>query len=76
MSTYLIGLIVSDFKCIHAFAYLSNNRSVNVSACSRPNAVSFLNYALRSSIEILEYLENYCNISYPLPKLRKFLFLR
>jgi hypothetical protein len=66
MSTFIIGLIISDFNCITEPA----NLSLNITACSRPNAINQLRYALNASITILKYLESYCDFEYPLPKLR------
>jgi aminopeptidase N len=71
MSTYLVALVVSDFKCksgaVKPVAALQ--RSVNVSVCARPNAYDELGLAYSSAVKMLEFFENYFNISYPLTKL-------
>ena len=69
MSTYLVALVVSDFKCKNGIAKSSNNHSVNVSVCARPNAYDDLYLAYNSSIKLLEFFENYYNKTYPLKKL-------
>jgi hypothetical protein len=70
MSTFIIGLLISDFECTERkIANLTT--PLNVTACSRPDAINDLKYALNISTYIIEYLENFCNISYPLPKLRE-----
>ena len=68
MSTYLVALIVSDFKCIKSVAQPALSHHVDVSVCSRPEAVNQLNYALNVSTRILEFFESFYNIEYPLPK--------
>ena len=39
---------------------------------SRKSAIAQTTYALRIGIEILEYFEDYFNITYPLPKQGEF----
>ena len=68
MSTYLVALVVSDFVCIKTTATPAISKSVDVSVCARPNAVSQLEYALEASSRILEFFESFYNIKYPLPK--------
>ena len=68
MSTYLVALIVSDFKCIHSVAQPALSHHVDVSVCSRPEAINQLDYALNVSTRILEFFESFYNIEYPLPK--------
>ena len=72
MSTYLVALIISDFKCITSTAYPALSKSVSVSVCARPNAIDQLDYAMNNSIKILEYFETFYNVKYPLPKCGKF----
>ena len=62
MSTFIIGLLISDFECTQA----NWSKSFNVSACSRPNAIKQLDYALSISKNIIEYLEDFCDYSYPI----------
>jgi aminopeptidase N len=69
MSTYLVAVIVSDFKCMHTEAKPALSRQVSVSLCARPNAIEQLQYALNVSAKITEFFESYYNVRYPLPKL-------
>lgn len=68
MSTYLVALVVSDFKCIKTVARPSLFKPINVSLCARPNAISQLNFALNVTVKALEFFENLFEIVYPLPK--------
>lgn len=68
MSTYLVALVVSDFKCITSQAHPILSKNVSVSVCSRPNALDQLEYAMNNSLRILENFEKFYNIKYPLPK--------
>jgi aminopeptidase N len=72
MSTYLVALIISDFKCITSSANPILSKKISISACSRPNAIQELDYALKNSIKIIEYFESFYNIKYPLPKCGNF----
>lgn len=73
MSTYLVAVIVSDFKCIQSTAHPVLSRSVSVAVCARPNALEQLGLALNASVQLLEFFESYYNVTYPLPKLGKLL---
>lgn len=75
MSTYLVALIVSDFKCRNGFAYPPLSKNVSVSVCARANAYNQTKFAFDASIEILEYFEEFYNITYPLSKLGKFILI-
>ena len=68
MSTYLVALVISDFKCITQTAHPILSKNVSVSVCSRPNAIDQVDYAMKNAIPILEYFETFYNIKYPLPK--------
>jgi aminopeptidase N len=68
MSTYLVALIVSDFKCINAVAHPVFSKNVEINVCARPNAVDQISYALNVSIKLIEFFEEYYNTEYPLPK--------
>ena len=70
MSTFIVGLLISDFECTEP--RLANLATpLQVSACSRPDAINELKYALNMSTFIIEYLEKFCDFPYPLPKLRE-----
>lgn len=47
------------------------SENVDVSVCTRPNAVNQLGLALNASIDVLEFFEEFYNVAYPLPKLGK-----
>lgn len=62
MSTYLVAVIVSDFASV-----TSEDRRISVWA--RRSAIKDANYVVDQSQLILEQLEAYTGIRYPLPKL-------
>ena len=68
MSSYLVALLVSDFKCIKSVAHPIYSKNINVSVCARPNAIDQLSYALDVGVKVIEYFESYYNVEYPLPK--------
>ncbi len=72
MSSYLVALVVSDFKCKSGLAKPNASHSVNVSVCARPNAYDDLSLAYTSAVKMLEFFETYYNITYPLTKLSTF----
>jgi aminopeptidase N len=69
MSTYLVALLISDFKCKTGVAkgYISGN--INVTSCARENAIDLLDFGHNSSIQLIEFFERHYEIAYPLPKL-------
>ncbi|KAL3884512.1 hypothetical protein ACJMK2_024647 [Sinanodonta woodiana] len=64
MSTYLLAFIICDFDVI------TNTTSGNVTygAWARPAAIQQASYSLDVGVRILEYFEEYFNVTYPLPK--------
>lgn len=64
MSTYLVALIVSDFKSIS----IQNNR-IQLAVYARPNAINQTNYALSVMHPLLEFFEKTYGQKYQLPKL-------
>lgn len=71
MSTYLIGILLSDFYCTQVYEVdmpLSEN-NVDVRICARPTAADDLVVARDSALSILPTFEEYFNFSFPLPKL-------
>jgi aminopeptidase N len=72
MSTYLIAVVISDFKCRSTF-YTSKltNKNTTIEICAKPTASDQLDLAFNSSVSLLEFFETYYNVSYPLPKLGK-----
>jgi aminopeptidase N len=69
MSTYLIALIISDFKCKHGVARAGVTGTVDVKVCARPSAFNQLDYALKHTVLTLEMFEKYFGIKYNLSKL-------
>jgi len=64
MSTYLVALMVGDFKCIGADA-----DGTPVRVCSVPGREQYLKYALDQSVGILKFYNRYYGIRYPFGKL-------
>jgi aminopeptidase N len=72
MSSYLVGLVVSDFVCLNGTAVNAGpNGNLPVRACSRANALNQLEYALDAAIKIIEFFERLYGVKYPLPKCGK-----
>jgi aminopeptidase N/puromycin-sensitive aminopeptidase len=64
MSTYLVALMVGDFKCIGADA-----DGTPVRVCSVPGREQYMRYALDQSVGILKFYNHYYGIKYPFGKL-------
>lgn len=75
MSTYLVALVVSDFKCIKSTARPHLSKNINVASCARPNAINQLDFAHNVAVKVLEFFEKHFNVTYPLPKSGKLIFL-
>lgn len=73
MSTYLVAILVSDFKCRSGISN-SSYSNVDVKVCARPNAEDKLELALNSSVDILSFFEEYYKVKYPLKKLGIFIY--
>lgn len=69
MSSYLIGILISDFGCNSAVAHPPISQNVDVSVCVRPNRVNDLDLAMEAALRTLEFFEGYYKVEYPLPKL-------
>jgi aminopeptidase N len=67
MSTYLIGLVVSDFKCKNGTAYAPDK--VDVRVCAKPEAYDELDYSLDVGCRVLEFFYKLLGVEYPLSKL-------
>jgi aminopeptidase N len=68
MSTYLVGLVISDFECKYTTANAGISGSVDVSICGRAEAYGQLESALTATVRILESQEKYFGLKYPLTK--------
>ena len=71
MSTYLVAILVSDFKCQSETVATPLSGQVDVGVCVRPNALNQIELAVESAQYFISYFEDYFNIEYPLPKLGK-----
>jgi aminopeptidase N len=69
MSSYLVAMVVSDFKCkgVQDVAMPMGSK-IGVNICARPNAYDQLDYPLNVSIEIIQFFEKYYQTPYPFPK--------
>ncbi|XP_011870129.1 PREDICTED: uncharacterized protein LOC105563274 [Vollenhovia emeryi] len=65
MSTYLVALIVSDFKSKSG----ETSDGIKLAVYARPNAISQTSYALEVMSPLLEFFEETYNQKYQLPKL-------
>lgn len=74
MSSYLVGLVVSDFECIDAIANAGPVGALPVRSCGRSNALDQLELGLDSAVKIIEFYEKLYNVNYPLPKLGTYYF--
>ncbi|XP_027211538.2 aminopeptidase N [Penaeus vannamei] len=65
MSTYLVAFVVSDFVQVNTTV----NDKVLLRVWARQAAIDQAEYAMAVGPKILSYLEEYFNLSFPLPKL-------
>jgi len=72
MSTYLVGLVISDFLCRPTY-YNSklSNQTIAIDICVRSNAIDQTDLAFDSSVPLLEFFEDNFQIQYFMPKLGK-----
>jgi aminopeptidase N len=68
MSTYLIAILISDFKCKHGLANAGPTGKVNMSICARSNAFNQLDYSLSLTSKVIENYEKYFDIDYSIKK--------
>src|SRR5579883_2779177 len=64
MSSYLVAMIVGDFKCLQGEA-----DGIPIRVCAPPNQVKLGHFALESAEHILPFYEHYFGIRYPFKKL-------
>ncbi|GCC30568.1 hypothetical protein chiPu_0009019 [Chiloscyllium punctatum] len=64
MSTYLVAFIVADFKWVSK----ETKHGVKISVYSVPDKINQTSFALDAAVRLLDFYEDYFNISYPLPK--------
>ena len=68
ISTYQLGLIMSDFKCSKTNAFVGVTNATNVSVCAAPDSIAKLEYSLGLSKSIFEFFEVYYDFKFPVPK--------
>ena len=70
MSSYLVGLVVSDFTCINGIATEAGLKGdLPIRVCARPNVPrGQLLPALDVAIRIIESFQKLYGVSFPLPK--------
>ena len=69
MSSYLVALVVSDFKCIFDVADAGLDGKLPIGSCGRPNAINQLEFGLEIGTKAIEYYQRVFNKTpYPLPK--------
>jgi len=64
MSTYLVAMVVGDFKCISGEV-----DQIALRVCSTPERAHMLGHALEATKHIVHYLNAYYGITYPYGKL-------
>jgi aminopeptidase N/puromycin-sensitive aminopeptidase len=64
MSTYLVAMLVGDWKCIEG-----GSDGIPIRICATPDKVGLVGFALKSSEHILHSLNQYYGIPYPYKKL-------
>ena len=65
MSTYLVCFVVCDFAKVTNVT----SHNVTVSVYAPKDIIHQANYALTTSVSLLEYYEQFFTVPYPLPKL-------
>lgn len=69
MSTYLTVFIVSDFVSVGETINPSHGDPFLLRCFSTPAQVAKLDFALKTSVDVIKYYIDYFKIAYPLPKL-------
>lgn len=64
ISSYLVAMIVGDFKCLQGEA-----DGIPIRVCAPPNQVQLGHFALESAEHILPFYEHYFGVRYPFKKL-------
>jgi len=74
MPTYLLGLLISDFVCKNATANAAFTQKISVRVCGRPNAQNYFDFALKTSVTIMEFYNRFFGMEYLLPKCGKMFY--
>ena len=72
MSTYLVACLVSDFSMRAAKTVVrpvENNSSTEIRIWAREDAIEQVSFAVEVTPIMLEFLEDYFQVPFPLPKL-------
>lgn len=69
MSTYLTVFIVSDFVHVKETIKPTVGEPFELRCFSTPAQVNKLDFALQTSVKVINYYISYFNVPYPLPKL-------
>ena len=69
MSTYLTVFIVSDFVYKNQTINPTHGNPFELRCFSTPAQVDKLDFALQTSVKVIQYYIDYFKIGYPLPKL-------
>ncbi|XP_070794866.1 leucyl-cystinyl aminopeptidase isoform X1 [Pituophis catenifer annectens] len=64
MSTYLVAVIVGNFKCTN-----KKTNGIVVSVYAVPQKLGQTEYALNTAVKLLEFYQNYFNVTYPFNKI-------
>ena len=70
MSTYLLAVLVSNFKKVTQY---TDKYKVLVEITARPDAIDAnqTSYALNDAVKVIDFYSDYFNITYPLKKSSK-----
>lgn len=68
ISSNLLGLVMSDFKCPLTLASVGTAGSTNVSVCSAPDSIAKVEYSLGLSKSLFEFFEGFFNFKFPVSK--------
>jgi aminopeptidase N len=68
ISTYLVALVIADFKCKYKLANAGVDGKVNVSVCGREDSYENFDLALDDFVQLLEKYEKLFGIQYPFSK--------
>ena len=69
MSTYLTVFIVSDFESIQQTIQPNFGEPFDLRCFATPGKTKNLDFALKTSVDVIQYYIDYFRVPYPLPKL-------
>lgn len=71
MSTYLVCFVVSQFEMKYS-GIAGKDKTFEIAIWSRPELVNSTEYAFNISVNTMNFLEEFLNVRYPMPKLDMF----